>query len=191
MDITFITGNQAKADYLAKWLGHPVEHQKVDLEEIQSLDPYEVIEHKARAAYEMVGKTVLVEDVSLSFNALGGKLPGTLIKWFLSEVGNEGLLKMLEGFDDRTATAGIVYGLYDGNKMHTFDAFVKGRVSTDIRGGDLSWSNGKGLSWNYAFIPDGSDKTYAEMDEVELEQFGHRAKAIEKLRTFLDEQPKD
>ena len=42
-DVVFITGNQTKADYLAKFLGHPVEHMKVELDEIQSLDFKEVV----------------------------------------------------------------------------------------------------------------------------------------------------
>jgi inosine/xanthosine triphosphate pyrophosphatase family protein len=36
--ITFITGNQKKADYLAKYLGFQVDHQKIDLDEIQEMD---------------------------------------------------------------------------------------------------------------------------------------------------------
>ena len=66
--LVFITGNQAKADYLAKWLGYPVEHQKVDLDELQSLDPHAVIEHKAKEAYKIVGEPVLVEDVRFSLS---------------------------------------------------------------------------------------------------------------------------
>lgn len=187
MDLIFITGNQAKADYLAKWLGHKVPHQKVDLDEIQSLDPYEVIEHKARQAYEIVGKPVLVEDVALSFNALGGKLPGTLIKWFLEELGNEGLIKLLAGFDDRTATASILYGLYDGKELRTFAGEQTGRIADTLPDDttEHGWRGSK--SWNFGFIPDGADKTYAEMTDEELKPFSHRAKAIEKLRAYLDQ----
>ena len=72
--ITFITGNQKKADYLAKYLGLEVLHEKVDLDELQSLDLREIVEHKVRQAYEKVGKPVIVEDVSLTFTALG-RLP--------------------------------------------------------------------------------------------------------------------
>lgn len=185
-DLIFITGNQAKADYLAKWLGHPVSHQKIDLPEIQSLDAREVIEHKAREAYKITQKPVLVEDVSLSFNAFGGKLPGTYIKWFLTEVGNEGLIKMLHEFSDRTATAAIMYGLFDGTTMHIFDGLTEGVIAPEPRtaeGGD-GWHGG--LSWNSIFIPNGSDKTYGQMTDDELKPFSHRAKAIAKLATFLD-----
>lgn len=184
-DIIFITGNQAKADYLAKWLGQPIEHQKVDLEEIQSLDPREVVEDKARRAYEMVGKPVLVEDVQLSFNALGGKLPGTYIKWFLEEMGNEGLVKMLNAFDDRTATASIMYGLFDGNELHTFEGKKHGHITTELPKTDNDgWHGSK--SWNFGFIPDGATKTYAEMTDEELKPFSHRAEAIAKLAAFLE-----
>lgn len=69
--ITFITGNQKKADYLARYLGFPVEHQKIDLDELQSLDLREIVEHKVKQAYEIVQSPVLVEDVSLEFSALG------------------------------------------------------------------------------------------------------------------------
>lgn len=186
-DLVFITGNQAKADYLAKWLGHPVEHQKVDLDEIQSLDITEVIEHKAKAAYAIVKRPVLVEDVGLACSAFGGKLPGTLIKWFLTEVGNEGILKMLDGFEDRTAFTTIAYGIYDGAELHVFTARTDGRIASEPRTGDKDGWQGS-LSWNSIFIPDGSDKTYAEMTDEELKPFSHRAKAIQKLQAFLDAQ---
>ena len=186
-DLVFITGNQAKADYLAKWLGHEVEHQKVDLDEIQSLDPTEVIEDKARRAYEIVRKPVLVEDVALSFGAFGGKLPGTYIKWFLTEVGNEGMLKMLEGFEDRSATASVTYGLFDGAQLYTFEGRVEGTIPSEPRVGDGDGWHGS-LSWNSIFIPNGADKTYAEMTDEELKPFSHRGLAIEKLAAFLSDQ---
>lgn len=69
--ITFITGNQKKAEYLAKYLHFPVGYQKINLDEIQSLDLREIVEHKVRQAYEIIKTPVLVEDVSLEFTALG------------------------------------------------------------------------------------------------------------------------
>jgi inosine triphosphate pyrophosphatase len=83
--IIFITGNQKKADYLGKYLGFPIQHIKVDLDELQSLDLREIVEHKVRQAYAKVGKPVLVDDVSLEFCALG-RLPGTFIRFFLEEM---------------------------------------------------------------------------------------------------------
>lgn len=50
-NLTFITGNQKKADFLAKWLGIDMAHQKVMLDELQSFDSHVIAEHKARQAY--------------------------------------------------------------------------------------------------------------------------------------------
>jgi len=90
--LTFITGNTAKAEQLARHLEYPVTHQKLDLPEIQSLDLKEIVEHKAKEAYKQIKKPVLVEDTSLTFSVLG-KLPGPLIKWFLTELDNAGLCR--------------------------------------------------------------------------------------------------
>jgi len=64
-NITYITGNQHKADYLANYLGHPIEYQKIDLDEIQSLDLRKIVKHKVRQAYDIIKKPVVVEDTSL------------------------------------------------------------------------------------------------------------------------------
>lgn len=94
--ITFITGNQKKADNLARLIGMSVEHIKLDLDEIQSLNLREVVEHKARQAYEKVQRPILVEDVSLEFETLG-RLPGTFIKFFISEMSHEDICRLLDG----------------------------------------------------------------------------------------------
>jgi inosine triphosphate pyrophosphatase len=185
-DLVFITGNQHKAEYLAKWLGIPVPHQKVDLEELQSLDLRKVVEHKARTAYDLVQKPVLVEDISLTFNALG-KLPGTFVKWFLEQLQPTGLAKLLQPFEDKTAVASIMYGLYNGKELHTFEAHVAGSVPPEPRVSDATaWKTA--LSWNSIFIPNGHTKTYGQMSDEELKPVSHRAQAIEKLREYLERQ---
>ncbi len=83
--ITFITGNQKKADYMRKFLMMPIEHIKLDLDEIQSLDLREIVEHKVRQAYDKIQKPVLVDDVSFEFCSLG-RIPGTFVKHFVAEL---------------------------------------------------------------------------------------------------------
>jgi len=94
-NITFITGNAKKAEYLEKYLGVPISHQKIDLDEIQSLDLKRIVEHKARQAYEILKRPVLVEDVSLEFMALGG-LPGPFIKFFIDNMSFETICSILD-----------------------------------------------------------------------------------------------
>lgn len=182
-DLVFITGNQNKANYLAKWLGVTVPHQKVDIEELQSLDIRAVVEHKAKGAYELVGRPVLVEDVSLTFHALG-KLPGPFIKWFLEELTPAGLPKLLSGYANKQATASIMYGLYDGQTFKTFEAHVPGTIASEPRTSNAGGWN-TATSWNSIFIPEGSEKTYGQMSDEELAPFSHRAQAIAKLREYL------
>ena len=59
-EAVFITGNQKKAEYLSKYFGHPIEHVKIDLEEIQSLDLREVVQHKMLQAYAEVKRPAKV-----------------------------------------------------------------------------------------------------------------------------------
>lgn len=182
-DLVFVTGNQHKADYLAKWLGIHLPHQKAAVDELQSLDLREIVEHKARGAYQLLGRPVLVEDVALTFHALG-RLPGPLIKWFLEELKPAGLPVLLQAHADKSATASIMYGLYDGKQLHTFEAHVKGTVASEPRVSDAAGWNTTS-SWNSVFIPDGSTKTYGEMSDEELQPLSHRAKAIQQLQDFL------
>lgn len=178
-EITFITGNAAKAKELATHLEYPVAHQKIDLAEIQSLDLKEVVEHKAMEAYRHMQKTVLVEDTSLVFNALG-KLPGPLIKWFLNELDNDGLAKLLDGYADRTALAKTCFGLFDGERLHLFEGQMKGTIADTPRGE-------RGFGWDPIFIPAGATKTWAEMSPDEQKENSMRRIALKKLEKFLRE----
>lgn len=125
--ITFITGNQKKADYLAKYLGLEVLHEKVDLDELQSLDLREIVEHKVRQAYEKVGSPVIVEDASLEFSALG-RLPGTFIRFFVDEMPLEKICSLLDG-NDRSAIARCGYGYYDGTRFEYFEGKLDGKIA--------------------------------------------------------------
>jgi non-canonical purine NTP pyrophosphatase (RdgB/HAM1 family) len=175
----FITGNQHKADYLAKWLEMPVDHRKIDLDEIQSLNLRVIVEHKVRQAYDIVKQPVLVEDVGFTFEALG-RLPGPLIKWFLEELGDTGLCRLADGLEHRKAHVSIIYALFDGTDIHYFENHVQGAVAPEPRGE-------YGFGWNAIFIPDGLDKTYAEMTDDEVRPFSVRAQAIEKIKDFLQQ----
>jgi non-canonical purine NTP pyrophosphatase (RdgB/HAM1 family) len=173
----FITGNPNKAKFLADYYHIPIEHQKLDLPEIQSLSLSEVVEDKARRAFLEVGKPVLVEDVSLVFHALGS-LPGPFIKWFESSLGHEGLCRLLDGYDDRRATATVMYGYCDGENVHMFSGEMKGYISDSPRGEDV-------FGWDVVFVHDGEEKTRAELPKDEWSEKSMRTEALEKLAKFF------
>jgi inosine triphosphate pyrophosphatase len=177
-DIIFITGNQHKADFLAKHLGVPIAHHKLDLDEIQSLDPREVVEHKVRQAYDVLQRPVLVEDAGLIFVAMG-RLPGTFVKWFIDEIGYDGLLRMANTLPNQAAIGRMCYGLYDGRDLHFFDGEMRGRIAPEIQEGD------QGFGFDPIFINDGFDVSRARMSEADYARTSYRTDALAKLRDYL------
>jgi non-canonical purine NTP pyrophosphatase (RdgB/HAM1 family) len=176
--LTFITGNAGKAAYMSSYFHLPVDHTKLELPEIQSLRPQEVAEYKAKEAYKRLGTPVLVEDGSLTFKALG-RLPGTFIKWFFDELGNEGLIKLLEPYEDRTAIVEVVYALCDETGVHTFTATQEGEITKELRG-----SNGFG--WDPIFMTKGHNKTWAELTDDEKHEVSPRKDALNQIKKFLE-----
>ncbi len=176
-DLTFITGNPHKKELLEKHLGIEVNHHKLDLDEIQSVDPKEVISHKVRQAHQMLKKPIIVEDASLIINAWG-KLPGPLIKWFIQEVGLIGICRMLNNFEDKTAIGIVGFGFYDGNEIKVFIHEVQGSIPNKPLGEN-------GFGWDPIFVPDGFTKTWAEMKDEERNLSYVRFPAMKKLEDFL------
>lgn len=175
-EITFITGNQKKADYLAKYLGFPVKHVKLDLDELQSLDLKEIVEHKVKQAYEKIQGPVIVEDVSLEFAALNG-LPGPFIKYFVDQVPFEVICSMING-QTRKATARCVFGYYDGQNVKLFEGSMDGEVPL-VPAGD------NGYGWDRIFIPQGYTITKAELNEQDYEKVYVKIKPFAALKEFL------
>lgn len=177
MKITFITGNQNKADYLAKYLGFPVEHHKLDLDELQSLDLHQIVEHKVWQAYQILSSPVLVEDVSLEFEALG-RLPGTFIKFFLEEMTFEDICSLLDG-KSRKATAKCVFGYFDGKKVELFEGQLGGTIAERPSGDN-------GFGWDKIFIPDGYVVTRASLNEKDDRKTYLQIKPFDQLKLFLE-----
>jgi len=177
-EITFITGNQKKADYLAKYLGFPVKHVKLDLDEIQSLNLNAIVEHKVRQAYEKIQASVIVEDVSLEFEALGG-LPGPFIRFFVERVPFETICAMVNG-KTRRAMARCVFGYYDGKHLKMFEGSLGGEVA-----GAPAGENGFG--WDKIFIPDGYKVTRAQLSEENDIKTYLQIKPFVELKAFLQQ----
>lgn len=180
--ITFVTGNSKKLQELRAILGNQVPqeivNQNVDLPELQG-EMREISIKKCREAAKVVQGPVLVEDTSLCFNALGG-LPGPYIKWFLKNLGPDGLYRMLTGWDDKSAEAVCTFAYYSGledDEVLVFQGITKGiivepRGSTDF-------------GWDACFQPLGYEKTYGELPKEEKNKISHRYKALEYLKAYL------
>jgi non-canonical purine NTP pyrophosphatase (RdgB/HAM1 family) len=177
LQLIFITNHSKKAEELSRYLDYPIKHLKLDLPEVQSLDPYVVACTKAKAAYERIKCPVLVEDFSLSFEALG-RLPGPLIKWFLTELDPDELCKLLDSYSTRKAIAQTCFALCDKNVVHIFDGKMEGSIAASPRGG-------AGYGTDGIFIPSGWDKTWGEMTKEEQVESSLRRLGLKKLEKYL------
>lgn len=177
VDLVLITGNAGKAEQFAKYLDHPLKHQKIDLDEIQSLDLNEIIAHKAKQAYSIIKKPVLVDDTSVVVHALG-KLPGPFIKWFIQEIGLSKLCLFCQFLPDRRATATVIVGFFDGKDLKVFSGEVEGQIAPQPRGV-------KGFGWDPIFIPNGYNQTRGEMPDEDYRKTSPRDLALKKLAEFL------
>jgi non-canonical purine NTP pyrophosphatase (RdgB/HAM1 family) len=176
--LKFVTGNLNKLREAQEILGIKMEQGSADhLHEIQTNDICQLVEHKVTEAWREFQCPVLVEDSGLIFTAWNG-LPGALIKWFEKSVGCEGMLKMLESFENRQAEAICLAAVYDGKTMVVGEGRVPGTIAPAMRGNE-------GFGWDVIFIPDGETRTYAEMSPAEKNSRSHRRQAFESLKSQL------
>lgn len=173
--ITLITGKQHK---LQEWrrlvpADYALEHHAIDLDEIQSLDNAEIIRHKVRQAYEILGKPVVVEDVSGGLDAWNG-LPGPFVKFFIERLGKDALYQL--GGEGAGMTVTCTVGYFDGTNEIIVDGTLHGTVVKP---------RGDSFGFDIVFQPNGHTKTYAEMTGAEKDAISHRHLAVDKLLAAL------
>lgn len=161
----------------ARRLGFYVEQRALELPEPQALDPGEVVEAKARAAFRELARPVLVEDSGLSITAWGG-FPGALVKWMEKSAGLEAIARMLDPFTDRSATATCVVAFCDGRTVVSARGEKRGSIAVTPRGAG-------GFGWDRLFVPEGDSRTFAEMTPEEKDRVSHRRRAWEGLSERL------
>ena len=176
--ITLVTGNNGKVSEFERILGIELNSVKLVLPEVQKVTVEEVAELKAEAAYNQVGTPVVVDDTGLTVNSWG-RLPGAFIAWFLEEVGNDGVLKMLAGWEDRSASVITAIGYCDENGTRVFTGAVDGSIASEIRGHN-------GFGYDPIFIPSESSKTFAEMTDVEKDDISMRRIALNNFKAWYD-----
>ncbi|KAF7763676.1 hypothetical protein Agabi119p4_8213 [Agaricus bisporus var. burnettii] len=186
--ITFVTGNANKLKEVKEILSdgdHPIEiiSQNLDVPEVQGTTE-EVAIAKCKRASELVGGPCITEDTALAFKALNG-LPGPYIKYFLKELGHEGLNTLLIGFPTKEAEAicTFAYSAGPGTEPMIFEGRTAGTI-VPARGPPQ-------FGWDPCFEPLGTGLTYAEMPSEQKNKLSHRYRALDKLRKFLQMLPED
>lgn len=172
--MTFASANQNKFREVKSILAEhniSVDFAQIHLVEIQSDSLEEIAKEKAKSAFLQVDRPVIVEDDALFIDALKG-FPGQYSSYAFKTLGNEGIIKLLAGSPDRSASFHSLIVFYDGRHLSIFEGRVEGRISKKIAKG--------GWGYDPIFIPAGVDLTFAELKDKKSD-YSHRKAALEKF----------
>jgi len=188
MKIVFATNNEHKIKEIRNILGSSFTllslHDLKIKEEIPEEEP--TLEgnamQKARFIHKKLNINVFADDTGLEIEVLNG-LPGVNSARFAgekkdSDANIDKVLGMMGSSNNRKARFRTVIALIMNSKEYLFEGIVNGHIINERRGKD-------GFGYDPVFIPEGNDRTFAEMSLDEKNKISHRALAFEKLRDFL------
>lgn len=137
---------------------------------------------KANYVTEKYGYSCFADDTGLEVEALNGE-PGVYSARYAGEQKNADanmnkLLTNLADRENRKAQFKTVICLNLNGNQHVFEGIIKGEIINEKRGSE-------GFGYDPIFIPNGYDKTFAEMPIAEKSKISHRGLAVEKLVAFL------
>lgn len=191
MQLIFATNNENKVKELRVALNDSFEI--ISLKEAgidkEIPEPHDTLEanatEKSRVIFEMTGKNCFSEDTGLEVEALDGA-PGVISARYAGENASytdnvEKLLKKMDGKENRKARFRTVISLIINGEEKQFVGICTGNITENAVGG-------QGFGYDPVFIADGADRTFAKMTIDEKKEFSHRAKAVEKLVLYLNNQ---
>ena len=187
--IIFATNNQNKVEEVRSVLGS--RFNIITLKEagidIDIPEPHDTLEanasEKSKTIFAITNNNCFSEDTGLEVAALNGE-PGVKSARYAGESRSfedniEKLLTKLAFVENKKARFRTVISLIlDGNE-YLFEGICTGKIIAEKKGDN-------GFGYDPVFVPDGSDKTFAEMDMAGKNKFSHRKKAMEKLINFLN-----
>lgn len=142
---------------------------------------------KARYLFERTGLDCFADDTGLEVEALGGA-PGVHSARYATDghdfaANNRLLLKNLAGEENRRARFRTVICLIEQGKEHLFEGIVEGRIIDHEAGSE-------GFGYDPLFVPEGFDRTFAEMSAEQKNGISHRGRAVRKLVDYLHQTEK-
>ncbi len=137
---------------------------------------------KVLAASEYSNMPAIADDTGLEVDALDGR-PGVYSARYAGEDGNAVanralLCKELKDKHNRSARFRTVLAFWDGEQVHYFEGACEGRIL------DHEVGIG-GFGYDPLFVPDGYERTFAEMPAGEKNKISHRGRALQKFVAFL------
>lgn len=190
MKIVFATNNQHKLHEVQSLLGDSFELVTLaecgfeeDIPETQPTLEGNASQ-KSRYLYDRLAVDCFADDTGLEVEALAGA-PGVHSARYATdghdfEANNRLLLQNLEGKENRNARFRTVISLILDGREYLFEGTVEGRI-VEQGSGD------KGFGYDPLFVPNGCERTFAQMTTEEKNKISHRARATRKLVQFLQE----
>jgi len=177
--IIFVSSNQNKAKEVSTLLtgkGIKCTTKKLEMRET-GRDQKKIAEMKARDAFRVLEKQVIVEDTGIYFSALKN-FPGVLAKREFIKIGFNGLLKKIKG-KTRSAKFVTIVAYFDGVTMRTFTGTCFGRLTEEIDW--IGYKKRPKFPYEAIFVPNGGIRRFSQMSRKEKAIYSHRAKAVYKF----------
>lgn len=188
--LVFATNNLHKLEEVATILGDNIEllslkdiHCDVDIPETaDTLEGNALL--KSEYVYNNYGLDAFADDTGLEIEALNNE-PGVYSARYAGEdkSSQANMLKVLDklqGVENRKAQFRTVISLLLDGKPYLFEGIIQGKIIEEKRGE-------AGFGYDPIFMPDGFDKTFAELGNEIKNKISHRAIAVNKLCEFLKE----
>jgi XTP/dITP diphosphohydrolase len=190
MRLCFATNNNHKLEEVAFAIKN-----KIDIQSLADIGCFEELPEtretlegnslqKAEYVFQHFNVPCFADDSGLEVEALNNA-PGVYSARYAGPHRNSDdnidfLLKNLSGISNRNAQFRTIITLIGLTKIYTFEGVVKGSIAHARKGSG-------GFGYDPVFIPNGFERSFAEMSLQEKNQLSHRAIAVQKLISFLSD----
>lgn len=192
--IVLATRNRGKAEEMRALL-RPFDIELIaasDLPDVPDVEEHEsTLEGNARLKavflHEHTGLPALADDTGLEVNALGGA-PGVHSARYAGPEANDAnnrkrLLEVLTGEKDRSARFRTVIAFARDGEVQFFEGICQGTIIDRERGTG-------GFGYDPIFVPEGEQRTFAELTPEEKNAISHRGRALRSFLSYLEKQTK-
>ncbi|AAT43173.1 RdgB/HAM1 family non-canonical purine NTP pyrophosphatase [Picrophilus oshimae] len=176
----FITSNRHKYEEAAEFLGNyniDIKWKNMKYEEIQGDTNKEISMDSCRKLMYKIKDDFFIDDTGLYIDDLNG-FPGPYASYVNKTLGNKNIIRLASGSRAHFET---VISLFYSGKIYQFSGILNGTIS-DHESGSMNFG------YDPIFIPDGYDKSLAELSISEKNRISHRSKALEIMVEFLKKQ---
>jgi len=187
--IYFVTGNSGKVaslQHILEQYGIKVKQEKIELSEIQADDLESVSVYKAKQAFDILKKPVIVDDSGFFIECLNG-FPGVYTKYILDTIGINGLMAIMKNKENRNCGfKSVATFINSQGDIRVFNGpYEEGTLAKDIDNEEReeAWSE----LWKI-WIPQGYNQTLSQMlPQVKKERSVSKESHFSKFAEWISE----